>query len=241
MGIVLLAGCTFGVAHLLAGLRDTSWDQPANLVTGLCCGLISCLFVAVFLLRHETQTLPISQREPFLMEARTILHGMGYELTAQMPEDWTFRPCFHSFLFGGSIRITFKGQLAQVTGPRMSLDIFRRLYRLQHHVQRVQQVLHESRRFTENLLKRAELRLRLTPDQFTAVRRNVIEVLEQDGEVVCELHLLVQSDKGIRENDLEFQIREWLEENHISCDIHKDIVQFVEVVHSGRELEATPA
>ena len=66
----------------------------------------------------------------------------------------------------------------------------------------------------------------------------MVGVLEEDGKVICELNLLVQSEQGIRENTLEFQIREWLAQNEIACDIHKDLVQFVEVVHTEREAVA---
>jgi hypothetical protein len=69
------------------------------------------------------------------------------------------------------------------------------------------------------------------------VRKNVIDVLEKDGDVVCELNLLVQSEKGIREDTVDFQVREWLEQQHIACDIHKGVVQFVEVVHPELDVE----
>ena len=84
----------------------------------------------------------------------------------------TFRPRFHAFLFGGGIRIAVAGHVAKLTGPKVALEIFRRYYRLQHHVQRVQQVLHDQRLFTDTRLKRVELRLRLLPEQFEAVRKN---------------------------------------------------------------------
>ena len=103
---------------------------------------------------------------------------------------------------------------------------------------RVQLYLQEHRKFTENVIKRVELQLRLRPEQFEAIRTNIIALLQKEGKVVCELNLLVQSERGIRENVLEFQVREWLEQNSIDCDMHKDIVQFVEVVHPELETEA---
>jgi hypothetical protein len=82
------------------------------------------------------------------------------------------------------------------------------------------------------------LRLRLGPDQFEAVRKNIIEFLQQDAEVVCELNLLVQAENGIREDILDFRIREWLHRQGIHCEIHKDLVQFVGTVHPDFETQA---
>src|SRR5262249_51925399 len=100
--------------------------------------------------------------------------------------------------------------------------------------------LQEHRKFTENLIKRVELRLRLGPDQFEAVRKNIIEFLQQDAEVVCELNLLVQGENGIREDILEFRIREWLHREGIHCEIHKDLAHFAETVPPEFEPEAGP-
>ena len=241
LAIVFLIGTTFLIAVLLALLWGNSWNQPINLIAGLSCGLICWLFVAIFHLRHETHALPIAQREPFLAEAKTILHEMGYTLSSRLPDNLTFRPSLDAFLFGGSIRIVIEGQFARLTGPKVSLEIFRRLYRLQHHVHRVQHVLHEHRRFTENLLKRIELRLRLKPSQFEAVRQNIIDLLAQDGNIICELNLLVQSEHGIRENLVEFQICEWLEQHGIAFEVHKDVARFVEVLHPEADLQTSPA
>ncbi len=132
-------------------------------------------------------------------------------------------------------------QEATITGLKVSLEIFRRCFRLMNHVHRVQQYLKEHRKITNNLVKRAELQLRLKPEQFDAVRRNVIDVLANDGDVVCELRILVQSEQGIREETLEFQIRKWLEEQRIECDIHKDHVQFVETAHHEVEDDSAVA
>src|SRR6266498_1506925 len=98
---------------------------------------------------------------------------MGYTITAQQPQQLTFRPNFHAFLFGGGIHLALEGHLAKITEPCVSLDMFRRYYRLQHHVQRVQKVLLDQRKFTDTRLKRVELCLRLEPEQFESVRRNV--------------------------------------------------------------------
>jgi hypothetical protein len=238
LAITCLGGVAFLIAQLIAWLRDGAWDSPQYLTIGLACGLIFGLFGAVFHLRRETRHMPISQRETFLTKAKKVLQEMGYALTSQHANALTFRPRFHSYLFGGGIHIALGSQDAKLTGPRVSLDIFRRCWRLMNHVQRMQSYLQEHRKFADNVLKRAELKLRLTPEQFEAVRKNVIDPLEKEAVVVCELNLLVQSENGLRENTLEFQVREWLQQEGIDCEIHKDLVQFTEVVHPELETEA---
>ena len=229
--IVLLIGTTLLIAFSIAWLRDGDWNSPQYLSIGMVCGLIVWLFVAVFHLRRETQSMPFSQRDQFIAKTKSVLQEMGYALTSQHAGTLTFRPRFHSYLFGGRIQLAFEGQEARLTGPKVSLEIFRRCFRVLNHVRRVQLYLQEHRKFTDNVIKRVELRLRLDPDQLQAVRKNIIGLLEKEADVVCELNLLVQSDKGIREDLLEFQVREWLQQQGIDCDIHKDLVQFVEVVH----------
>lgn len=235
LAVVVLSGTIMLIALAAACLQDGDWSSPQNLSIGAVCALIAWLFVAAFHLRRETQHMPFSQREQFVAKAKNVLLELGYALTSQQADALTFRPRFHSYLFGGGISIALDAQEARLTGPKVSLEIFRRCFRLLNHVHRVQLYLQEHRKFTDNIIKRAELQLRLDPDQFEAVRKNVIALLEKDGDVICELNLLVQSDKGIRENTLEFDIREWLQQNGIDCDIHKDLVQFVEVVQPELE------
>ena len=237
---VLLIGATLLIAYVIAWLRDGEWDNPQYLSMGMMCGMIVLLFVAVFHLRRETQRVPFSQREQFVAKAKTVLQEMGYALRWQRPNAMAFRPRFHAYLFGGGIHLAVNNQEAKVTGPKVSLDIFRRCFRLLNHVQHVQLYLQEHRKFTENMIKRVELRLRLGPDQFEAVRKNIIEFLQQDAEVVCELNLLVQAENGIREDILDFRIREWLHRQGIPCEIHKDLVHFAETVHPEFETQAGP-
>ena len=231
LAFVLLTGTTLAIAALVGWMKQDRWDSPPCLYAGFLCGLIAWLFVAAFHLRRETQHVPFTQRDQFIAKAKTVLHEMGYALTNQDADALCFRPRFHSYLFGGGIRLAFDSREVQVTGPKVSLEIFRRCFRLLNHVQRVQLYLQEQRKITDNVIKRVELQLRLRPDQFEALRKNVISVLQKEGTVICDVSLLVQSDHGIRADTLDFQVREWLDQNGIETDIHKDIVQFVEVVH----------
>jgi hypothetical protein len=229
--VVLIAGTTVFCAVTLGYIRDDAWDSPETFLTSLICGLIVWLFIAVFHFRKETQLLQIAHREQFLFKLQAVLNEMGYVMTSNERDSVAFHPSFHSFLFGGGIQVELDRQHARLTGPKVSLEIFRRRYRLRQHVDRVQQVLHDHRKVTNNLFKRVELRLRVQPDQLEKVRQNVVELLEEKGEVICELNILVQSESGIREETLEFQIREWLELHEIPFSLHKDLVQFVEVAH----------
>jgi hypothetical protein len=239
LALALVNGTALLVAALVAWPDGASWDSPQCLGVGFVCGLIVWLFVATFHLRREIQKMPFSQRDQFVAKAKSVLQEMGYALTSQSGPVLSFRPRFHAYLFGGGIQLFLEGQEAELTGPKVSLEIFRRSFRMLNHVQRVQLYLQDHRKFTDNVVKRVELQLRLRPDQFEAMRENIIALLQKEASVTCELSLLVQSEKGIRENILEFQVRDWLEQNGIECDIRKDIVQFVEVVDP--ELDAKAA
>ena len=235
----LLTGTALLIAFSIGWLYDDDWSSPRLLAIGSVCAMIAWLFVAVFHLRRETQTMPFSQREQFAIKATAVLGEMGYTLVARKPGAMFFRPSFHSYLFGGGIQIAIGEKEAKLTGPKVSLELFRRCFRVVNHIQRVHQYLQDHRKITENVLKRVELQLRLEPDQLAAVRTNVIELLEKEGDVFCELNLMVHSENGIREDLIEFQIREWLERKGIECSIHKDVVQFVEVVQP--QLESVPS
>ena len=224
---VMLIGTTLLLAALIAWPQDERWDSPHCLWIGFVCGLIAWLFVAVFHLRRETQYMQFRRRS-VRRQGQERTAGDGYALSTQGANTLSFRPRFHSYLFGGGIHLTLEIQEAKLTGPKVSLEIFRRCFRLLNHVRRVQLYLQEHRRFTDNVIKRAELQLRLRPDQFEAVRTNIITLLQKEAKVICELNLLVQSEKGIRETTLDFQVREWLEQQGIDFDIHKDIVQFAQ-------------
>ena len=235
---VLLTGTTLAVAALVAWPQETGWDNPQCLAVGFVFALVIGMFIGVTQLRRATQHLQFTHRDQFAAKARTVLQQMGYDLTRQSGPVLTFRPRFHSYLFGCVIELVLENHEAELTGPKVSLNIFRRQLRMLNHVQRVQLYLQEQRKFTDNHIKRVELQLRLRPNQLEAVRANIIAPLQKEANVICELNLQVQSAKGIREHILEFDLRDWLEQNGITCDIRKDIVQFVEVGHAEIDTDA---
>jgi hypothetical protein len=230
--VVLLTTTMLLVAYPIAWLRGEEALSAPFVATGAVCALIFWLFVAAFHLRPETQLVPYAHRKQFILKMTSVLRDMGYILTAQRSNTLTYWPSFRSFLFGGGIQVVVGDQEAKLTGPKVSLDLFRRNFRLFNHLQRVQQYVDKPRKFTENILKRVELQLTLEPEQFEAVRTHVIKRLQKKGIVICELNILVQSDTGIEENLIECEIREWLEENAIGSEIRKDVIQFVEMIES---------
>jgi hypothetical protein len=237
LAFVLLSGTILVIAALMAWLQNERWESPQCLSVGTVCGLMVWLFIAAIHLRRETQHMQFSQRDQFVAKAKSVLQEMGYVLTSQSVSSLWFRPRFHAYLFGGGIQLSLESHGAELAGPKVSLEAFRRCFRLRNHVQRVQLFLQEHRKFTDNVIKRVELQLRLRPDQFESVRENVIDLLQKEASVNCELRLLVQSEQGVRENTLELQVREWLEQNGIDCEIRKDIVQFVEVAQGETSSE----
>jgi hypothetical protein len=183
---------------------------------------------------RESQTMPFTQREQFIAKTKTVLHEMGYVLASQQVDELAFRPAFNAYLFGGTIHIHVKlNELeAKLTGPKVSLEIFRRGFRLVNHVQRVQYYLQDKKKFTDNVLKRVELQLWLEPEQLDSVRKHLAEVMEKDAQFSCELRMVIHSESGIREDLLDGNLRDWLEYRGIAVEYHKDLVQFVEVVQS---------
>jgi hypothetical protein len=198
---------------------------PTNVSVGLVCSLIVWVFVAAFHLRKESLVMPAPDPERFLQNAKLLLTEMGYDVKSRGRSALSTRPRFQSLLFGSGIQVTLTQHQAHVAGPKVCVEFLRHRLRVLSHLGLVQQALREQHRLTETLIKRAELRLRVKVEDLAAVQTNVIEVLQETANVVCELHLLVQSEVGIPESTLEFQIKQWLDEKGIETTLHKHFVQ----------------
>jgi hypothetical protein len=231
--VAVLLGTSLLCAIALSLIQGGDTITPGNLSVGLACGLIVWLFVAAFHLRKETITLPAPERDRFMQRVRHVLSQLGYEVTARGPLQLSTQPRFHALLFGGGVQVALKGPKAQVTGPKVCVELLRNRLRVDSHLDIVHQALREPQRFTETLIKRVELRLRVKPEDLAAIRTNVIEVLQTSASVVCEVHLLAQSETGIPENLLEFQIGEWLEQQGIDAKLHKHFIELHRPVSSG--------
>jgi hypothetical protein len=225
LALALLLGTGILFAAVLSLVYDGGIAGPANLSVGLVCGLIAWMFVAAFHLRKETLAIPAPHAERFVHNARLLLTEMGYEVNAHGPLQLSTRPRFHALLLGGGIQIALTENRAHLTGPKVCVELLRNRLRVLSHLGVVQQALRAPHRFTETLIKRAELRLRVRPEDLAEVRTHVINVLQKSAEVVCEVHLLAQSDVGIPESILDCQVKHWLDQKGIDATLHKHFIQ----------------
>jgi hypothetical protein len=232
IAVALLLGTTLVCALPPSLLTGGPFLTPMNLTIGLICSLIAWLFIAAFHLRRETVTLLVPEREQFLHHGRLLLTEMGYEVTARGPLQVSTRPRFQSLLFGGGVQVVVTGTHGHLVGPKVCVEILRSRLRVQSHLARCHEALRDSR-CTETLVKRAELKLRVKPADLPTVQANVIEVLRSHGEVICDLHLLAQSETGIPESVLDFQVSQWLEQQKIDATLHKHFVQLHRPLSNG--------
>jgi hypothetical protein len=228
-------------ALLLASLfawGGVATDYLANLALGLICSLIAWLFVAIFHLSREKLVVPVPERQTFLPQVRVLLDEMGYEVTAETLTTLAARPRFNAMLFGGTLRIAMQENRATLQGPKMSAEILRNRLRVVHHLFRIHSLLQEDRKITEPLLKRIELHLRCKPEQLPSVQQRVLDPLMESGEVTLDLHVLVQSENGLRESHLERHLLPWVKQNQIVCDIHKHHAKLFEPQRRARRKAA---
>jgi hypothetical protein len=225
VALALLLGTGLLFATGLNIVHGGGVDGSTNLSVGLVCALIVWVFVAAFHLRKETLAVPAPDRERFLHDARLLLTEMGYDVQARGPFELSTRPRFQALLFGGGIQIALTKSHARLIGPKVCVELLRNRLRVLSHLGVVQHALRAQHRLSETLIKRAELRLRFKAEDFAEVRTNVIEVLQETADVVCDLHLLAQSDVGIPESTLEFDIKQWLVQKGIETTLHKHFIQ----------------
>jgi hypothetical protein len=228
----LMIGTTLLIAYSIAWFWGSNSHEPGVLAVATVCALITWLFVATFHLRRETHSMPFTQREQFIAKTKTVLNEMGYVLALQQADELSFRPRFNAYIFGGGIHVKLLEHEAKLTGPKMSLEVFRRGFRLANHGQRVQYYLQDMKKYTDNVIKRVGLQLWLNADQLDPVRKHLENVMEKDAQFSCELSIVIHSEIGIREDLLDNDLREWLEYRGIAVEVRKDLVQFVEVVQS---------
>lgn len=215
------------IAATLAVLRNEHFLGSENLFLASICTVIAWLFVAVFHFGKETIHLPLNQPASFLGNAHRVLQEMGYDITLQTKSSLGTRHGFQFLMFGRGIRIDCANRQARITGPKLWVDALRRRLRVQNFLGGTQQTLHDTQR-VGHLLKRVQIRMRVQPDNLEEVTRNVLEMLAQEAELICEVNILAQSDKGIRESTLEQNIRPWLSEQGVNAEIHKDLVKMAE-------------
>ncbi len=161
--LTVLLGTSLLCAIVAAMIRDMAVLGQGNVSIGLCCSLIVWLFVAAFHLRKETLSLPAPEPKDLLHNAHIMLTEMGYDVASRDPHVLSTQPRFHSLLFGGGVQVAVRCGQAQLTGPKLCVELLRNRLRIQSHLGRLQQALREQHRHTEALIKRAELRCASTP------------------------------------------------------------------------------
>jgi len=220
------------IAFALAWVRDLPVTDGGNLTLAIVCGLIAGLFFTVFHVKPVTLVVLVRNPQGFLTTCQAVLHELGYEVHLKSPTELASRPSFRAFLAGGAIEVEVAGTHGRISGPKVFVEIVCLLVRLHSHIKSYEQGLRDGRvRHGDRLLKRVQLSMRVTPEQWQELGDSVIKMLAGDGaEVVCEVHLLAQSGEGIRESMIEGPLRDWLRRAQIAVQIHKDHVRWDEPV-----------
>ena len=216
---VIFGGTALVIAFFLSWIQGTSFGNGANWYVGMICGLVAWLFVAVFHFRKETIQLPIQDRDAFGQQVRTILGDLGYETVNDAPDHMGFRPAFQSYLLGGGVQVTVEGPQAKISGPKVSVEAIRNRLRFQNHLQKI--AMEERKPHGERVLKRVQLSFRVPRDRWHEMGAHVLKPLAAEGDVVCQVTVSVQNEKGINDSTVEGQVRHWLDEHGMTADIHK--------------------
>lgn len=226
VGLLLLFGATVVVAGLIVSwMKGTPLTDPQNVYLGIICGLVAVLFISIFHFKQEMVLLPFHDRHALTERVQKGLETLGYQLVSQSEEELLFRPSFQSWLLGGFIRVQLKGDSARLLGPKVYLEMLRQNIRLQSHITDMRSKIVDSRQLEDDqLLKRLEIcNLRVAKEQWQALHDHVLEVLAGEGaEVICNVSILAQQEKGIRRLKTELPIRQWLNEQNIIAEIHRE-------------------
>jgi hypothetical protein len=228
--LAAFAAVIMGLACLLAWVHGGWVTDGSNLILACLCALITGLFLIVFHASRETINVPFRNRQSFLAACRQVLEELGYEVVAKSRAQLVSRPSFRALLFGGRIQVSVFGDAARITGPKVFLEILRSRLRLSTHIANVEQSFKENhQRHGERLLKRVQVNLRLTRQQWAEVGREVVEHLASEGtEVFCAVQIMAQSEGGIRESLIDGDVRAWLKQRAIPAEILKDHVRWDE-------------
>lgn len=226
LAFAALASSTLASSWGVTLMRGGSPWQGDNLLIGLVCSLISLLFAGVFHLRKETAQLRVSDREMFDARIQAVLDDLGYVTQRDVDGRLHARPRFGSLLFGGGVTVKRDGHHVAITGPRYSLDLIRRRYRMASHLEKVQQSITDSRnRVAETYLKRLELSLRLEPDQIEDFHAKIVNVMAEHGAVLIDVQLMLISEDGMPESLWTRAMRPWLERERIHHEFRRDHTQ----------------
>ncbi|HYT93223.1 MAG TPA: hypothetical protein VEL76_31180 [Gemmataceae bacterium] len=221
--LLVFAGTVLLSALALSWIRDVPLGARDNLLLGIICGLIVWLFLAIFHIRKETIQLPVSDPATFWGNLVPLLEELGYEVKSPGAGRLVSWPAFGSFLVGGRLQVEVADGTAQVTGPKMFVEILRSRLRLLSYIARAQQGGRDARCPGGRLLKRVAIRVRVDGLEGLAVHEEIVQALVDEGaEVLAELHLFAQSEEGIREETVDLEIRERLKQRGLTVEVRKD-------------------
>jgi hypothetical protein len=237
--LTLFAATALACAGLVVWRLQTPLFSSATFLPSVVCGLIVWLFAAAMHLKKEAAVLPVFDFPSFRQRLRADLVELGYVPTEVSEHTIVFKPSFTSYLLGGWIAAAFEPGKVRLVGPKAHLERLVRRLRLISYVQRDHKsaataVLRQGR----NLVKRAQISFRVSPEQWSGVHDGVLRCLASEGtDVICEVNLLAQSEAGLPLAVLDGVVNEWLRQNQIEAVIHKE---FVEPSGVNRVAEASP-
>jgi hypothetical protein len=230
----------FALSAVLAALA-VSWLLRLPLLSAQCaslgviCGLVVWLFIAIFHVRNELVVLQVPDQEALVTSLTMLLEEAGYVPAVRQKGHLTFTPSFTAFLFGGGIQVRVEDTEVRVIGPKHRLELLRNHVRMALQVEKVQKSFSDARfRQGATLLKRVEISLRVSAEQWPAIRQRVLDALAREGaEVCCDVNILAQSEKGIPESTFDLLIGDWLRRQDIPAELHKEAI-------AGTAAEASP-
>jgi hypothetical protein len=225
--LLTVGGVVLPVTVLLAWCRGEAVPPAAAVSAGVICALTTWLFVAVFHLRRETISLPVDDAPAFARRLRSHLEELGYVVAAPADGRVVGRPSFQALLFGGKVQARIENGTARLTGPRVYVEVLRKRLRLHTHLERVPCTLASLRhRHGEPMLRAAQIRLEVPGELLTAIYREIAAVLAREGASIrCELAIHATSAGGLRDLVIETGIHEWLKEQQVPVEIHKEPLQ----------------
>ena len=225
LGMLLLFALTVLVAGVVVYLiKGTPLTSPQNISLGLICALVVTLFLTIFHLKKEIILLPYQDRPSLRARVKKEMQGLGYQVLTDSDGELTFIPPFHSWLMGGRVRVELQDGSARITGPKVYLEMLRNNLRIQSHVDDLRASIRDSRILqVDQLLKRIQLNMRLTPDQLPGIQQGIIEVLAKEGtEVFCDVNIMAQNEQGMWQRQVELPIRDWLQKQGIKAEISRE-------------------
>ncbi len=226
--ILLAFAATFALIVLVLSWVPGAADLgPGNLSVGVICALSAWLFLAVFHMKRDSVDLRVGERGTFLERLVHVLEELGYEVAAQGSDQFVSLPNFRSLVLGGRLQVRLEAGTARVTGPKMFVELVRRRMRLASHTDPAQMNGRDGP--GERLLKRVAIHLRVTGAQWRGIYDEILTALAREGaEVICDLHILAQSEAGIREQVIDREIQARLRELSIDAEVRKDHPQWDE-------------